>query len=148
MGTELAHNALLLAPVSTSHIETSLFPCVADIIQDCSCGCVVKRLTLLPANHIKQVGYWRKWIHFQGRQLFQVFIFLLKVTILTLVMPNKLRCHAQFQFSACPLDQGCWYKFTYWMTNSADPDQLASSEAKWSGSTLFAKAGYIRQDKG
>ena len=27
------------------------------------------------------------------------------------------------------------------MTNSADPDQLASSEANWSGSTLFAKAG-------
>ena len=36
------------------------------------------------------------------------------------------------------------------MVNSADPDQLASSEAKWSGATLFAKAGYIRvqQDKG
>ena len=35
------------------------------------------------------------------------------------------------------------------MTNSADPDQLASSEANWSGSTLFAKAGYIQvqQDK-
>ena len=27
------------------------------------------------------------------------------------------------------------------MANSADPDQLASSEANWSGSTLFAKAG-------
>ena len=42
------------------------------------------------------------------------------------------------------------YKFTYLMANSADPDQLASSEANWSGSTLFAKAGYIRvqQDKG
>ena len=26
------------------------------------------------------------------------------------------------------------------MTNSADPDHLASSEANWSGSTLFAKA--------
>ena len=26
------------------------------------------------------------------------------------------------------------------MTNSADPDQLASSEANWSESTLFAKA--------
>ena len=26
------------------------------------------------------------------------------------------------------------------MTNNADPDQLASSEANWSGSTLFAKA--------
>ena len=36
------------------------------------------------------------------------------------------------------------------MTNSADPDQLASEEANWSGSTPFAKAAYIRaqQDKG
>ena len=36
------------------------------------------------------------------------------------------------------------------MANSADPDQLASSEANWSGSTLFAKAGYIQvqQEKG
>ena len=36
------------------------------------------------------------------------------------------------------------------MTNSVDPDQLASLEANLSGSTLFAKAGYIRvqQDKG
>ena len=31
------------------------------------------------------------------------------------------------------LDQGCWYRFTYWMANSTDPDQLASSETKWSG---------------
>ena len=30
------------------------------------------------------------------------------------------------------------------MENSADPDQLASSEDNWSGSTLFAKAGPIR----
>ena len=29
------------------------------------------------------------------------------------------------------------------MTNRADPDQLASSEANWSGATLFAKAGHI-----
>ena len=36
------------------------------------------------------------------------------------------------------------------MSNSADPEQLASEEANWSGSTLFAYAGYIRvqQDKG
>ena len=36
------------------------------------------------------------------------------------------------------------------MANSAYSDQLASSEANWSGSTLFAKAGYIQvqQDKG
>ena len=30
------------------------------------------------------------------------------------------------------------------MANSAEPDQLASSEVHWSGSTLFAKAGYIQ----
>ena len=36
------------------------------------------------------------------------------------------------------------------MANSADPDQLASLEANWSGATLFANAGYIRvqQDQG
>ena len=36
------------------------------------------------------------------------------------------------------------------MTNSADPDQLASLEANWSGSTLFAKAEHIgvQQDQG
>ena len=36
------------------------------------------------------------------------------------------------------------------MANSADPDQLASSEANWFGSSLFVKAGYIQvqQDKG
>ena len=36
------------------------------------------------------------------------------------------------------------------MANSADPEQLASSEANWSGSALFAKAGYIlvQQDEG
>ena len=30
------------------------------------------------------------------------------------------------------------------MTNSLNPDQLASEEANQSGLTLFAKAGYIR----
>ena len=35
------------------------------------------------------------------------------------------------------------------MTNSADPDQLASSEANWSGSTLFADwACRVQQEKG
>ena len=36
------------------------------------------------------------------------------------------------------------------MANSADPDLLDSSETNWSGSALFAKAGYIpvQQDKG
>ena len=36
------------------------------------------------------------------------------------------------------------------MANSADADQLASSEANWSRFTLFAKAVYIQvqQDKG
>ena len=33
------------------------------------------------------------------------------------------------------------------MQNSVGPDQLASSEANWSGSTLFAKAGHIRDQQ-
>ena len=45
------------------------------------------------------------------------------------------------------LDPDCWHKFTYLMTNSADPDQLAS-EANWSGSTLFAKRGHIQVQQG
>ena len=62
-------------------------------------------------------------------------------------MLNKLKCQAHFEFSA---NQITWYKFMYLTINSADPDQLVSSEANWSGSTLFAKAGYIwvQQDKG
>ena len=48
------------------------------------------------------------------------------------------------------LDLDYCYKFKYFMAYSTDPDQLASAEANWSGSTLFAKAGYIRvqQDMG
>ena len=36
------------------------------------------------------------------------------------------------------------------MANSVDPDQLASLEANWSGSTLFANAGqiWVQQDQG
>ena len=36
------------------------------------------------------------------------------------------------------------------MANSTDPDQLASEEANWSGSTLYTKTGYIQaqHDKG
>ena len=34
------------------------------------------------------------------------------------------------------------------MTYNADPDQVASSEANWSGSTLFAKTGRVQQEKG
>ena len=47
--------------------------------------------------------------------------------------------------SACPDQLGSDANWS-----SADPDQLASSEANWSGSTLFGKAGHIwvQQDKG
>ena len=84
-------------------------------------------------------------------QLFKISLPENWTSALTLVMLNKLRSHIHFNFQPIRLlDQGCWYRFTYWMTNSADPDQLASSEANWSGSILFAKTGYIRvqQDKG
>ena len=67
---------------------------------------------------------------------------------LTLVLLNKdATTTSNFQ-PVRLLDPDCCYTFTFLMANSADPDQLA--EANWSGSTLFAKAGYIQvqQDKG
>ena len=62
---------------------------------------------------------------------------------LTLLMLNKLRCHAHFLF---PANQITWSGFLidiHKLTNNADPDQLVSSEANWSGSTLFAKTGHV-----
>ena len=63
---------------------------------------------------------------------------------LTLLMLNKLRCHAHFLF---PANQITWSGFLIeihiFIGNSADPDQLASSEANWSGSTLSAKTGHV-----
>ena len=65
-------------------------------------------------------------------------------------MLNKLNATPTCNFQQIRLlDPSCSYKSKYLLTNSEDPDQLASSEAKWSGSTLFTKVGYIRvqQDK-
>ena len=61
-------------------------------------------------------------------------------------MPRPLLIFSQSDY----LIQVFLYKFTYFVANSADPDQLASAEANWSGSTLFAKVGYIwvQQDQG
>ena len=73
-----------------------------------------------------------------------VFSLLNFCTCLTYPMLNKLRCHAHCYFfqPIRTLDTGCWCKFTNLMTNSADPDHMDSSEAKWSGSILFAKIAY------
>ena len=76
--------------------------------------------------------------------------FFVQNALLTIVMLNKLRWHTHFQFSANQITwPDCWYKWTYLMANGADPDQLASEEANWSGPTLFAKEEYIwvQQDK-
>ena len=46
---------------------------------------------------------------------------------LTLVLLNKLRCYATSNFQLIRiLDPSYSYKFKYLMTNSTDPDQLAS----------------------
>ena len=71
--------------------------------------------------------------------------------LLTFVLLNKLMCILSSNFQPIrSLGLDCYYKFTNLMANNADPDQLASSEANWSGAALFAKTGYIwvQQDKG
>ena len=50
-------------------------------------------------------------------------------SVLTLVLLNKDATPTSNFQPIGLLDPGCCYKFTYLMANSADPDQLASSEA-------------------
>ena len=88
-------------------------------------------------NEKKKKKMWSVCLDFFPRYLVQQFFF-----ILTLVLLNKLRCQATSNFQPVRLlDPDCCYKFAYLMANSADPDQLASSEANLSVSTLFAKHG-------
>ena len=60
-------------------------------------------------------------------------------------MPRPLQIFSQSDYLIHVVDTN-----SHLMTNSVDPDQLASEEANWSGSTLFVKKEYIRaqQDKG
>ena len=52
---------------------------------------------------------------------------------LTLAMLNKYDATPTSNFQPIRLlDPGCWYKFTNLMTNTADPDQLGSSQLIWS----------------
>ena len=61
-----------------------------------------------------------------------------KKWILTLVLLNPDRSCLCEQYRSRSVGFGIiWYEFTYLMGNSADPDQLATSEANWSGSGLF-----------
>ena len=110
---------------------TGLNVCSVNCFQQCNRICCLLKILPRVLNMVLQ----RKQTLTRG----------MRTSALTPVMLNKLRCHAHFYFQSIRLlDPGCWYKFTYLMANSADPDQLASSEANWSGSILFAKAEYIR----
>ena len=77
--------------------------------------------------------------------------FWLGLVFLTLVMLNKLRCHAHFQF---PANQITWFRLLILIHTLNDKQcrfrSVGFLEANWPGSTLFAKAGYIRvqQDMG
>ena len=60
---------------------------------------------------------------------------------LTLPLLNKIIHHthsSNLNRSPAWLIEICSYNFINWRANSADQDQLASEEASWSGSALFA----------
>ena len=62
--------------------------------------------------------------------IFHKYIYTKYLVAFSLIMLNKLRCHNHFYCQPMRLlNPDSWYKFTYWITNSVDPDQLASSEA-------------------
>jgi len=61
-GVLLAHSVCRLEPVSRSHMLTSLLPCTAETTQDCSTGCVAKRLIRAPNLYDKRYQYYENWI--------------------------------------------------------------------------------------
>ena len=68
---------------------------------------------------------------------------------LTLVMLNKLRCHYHFQLSANQIVWSRLLKQNHILNDKQCRSRsVASSEADWSRSTLFARAGYIRVQHG
>ena len=96
---------------------------------------------LLVLSSIISVGNSNEYHRFSWRNKKTLNIFML-----TFVKLNKLRCHAHFKLSA---NRIIWSRLLIKIYIQCKPDQLASEEANWSGSTLFAKAGHIRdqQDK-
>ena len=63
--------------------------------------------------------------------------------VLTLALLNKMPRPLLISSQSDYLIRGFDRNLQYLMKNSADPDQLASSEANWSGSTLFAKIEHV-----
>jgi len=56
-GVLLAHNTVCLKWVSRFQTDTSLFPCTADMIQDCSVGWHIRRRIRVPAAHKQTTIY-------------------------------------------------------------------------------------------
>ena len=56
-GPLLAHNTVCLKWVSRFQTDTSLFPCTADMIHDCSVGWHIRRRIRVPAAHKQTTIY-------------------------------------------------------------------------------------------
>ena len=68
---------------------------------------------------------------------------------LTLILLNNLISHTHFWLSANQITSYNVFVQINKLNYSVDPDQMASSEAIWSRSTLLAKVGVLeQQDKG
>ena len=71
-------------------------------------------------------------LYFKGKSekiIFNKLFANIKIQYLTLVLLNKDATPTSNFQPIRLLDPDCCYKFAYLMANSADPDQLASSEA-------------------
>ena len=68
---------------------------------------------------------------------------------LTLILRNNLISHTHFWLSANQITSYDVFVQIHKLNdkNSVDPDQMASSEAIWSGPTLFAKVGVVVNSK-
>ena len=103
------------------------------------CWWDIKTWTLTQTTTVQHSLKWiHRYIQVDDEPLLTYFTDTSRVTeiytknlYLTLVLLNKLRCHVEPTSNFQPirlLDLDCCYDFTYLMTNSANPDQLASSD--------------------
>ena len=67
--------------------------------------------------------------------------------VLTLILLNNLISHIHFWLLANQITSYNIFIQIHKLNDSVDPDQMTSSEAIWSGSTLLAKVGVVMNSR-
>ena len=111
----------MLAPICTS------LPCTPTNILS---ACILESLVTFHKT-------WPPWHAFSKMIPVQVFRDDSFICLYRYEPPQTLRVYVGYHPASPTFNPSCWTGIYTTFANSVDPDQLASSEANWSGSTLF-----------